>query len=57
MGTDVLWTEEEDPQSLSSCPFPGLHHFPAGGSMGKGGWGKGGVRGQKGILCFEKDCL
>ena len=26
MEWDVLWTEEEDPQSLSSCPFP-LHHF------------------------------
>ena len=51
---DVLWTEEEDPQSLSSCLFP-LHHFPAGGSLGKGGWGKGGKLGDRRVAsCFEK---
>lgn len=50
MEWDVLWTEEEDPQSLSSCPFP-LHHFHGWGILGEGRMGKRWqVRRQKGGL-------
>lgn len=50
MERDVLWTEEEDPQSLSSCPLSRFITF-CWGSMGKGVMGKRWkVRGQKGGL-------